>query len=143
MRKQEVVCATKRPNVHKVSKGSDSRSENDLAHKRPLDRNRNSETMKAPSSGNGDRACPKERQSTHIVLVVMMEGMASVRSQPFETLNLLSPPLLLLFKTKDKASFCILLDWWGSSLTCTVWDNVYMKPTDPSFIALFPHSSSL
>ncbi|GFX32604.1 hypothetical protein TNCV_3704781 [Trichonephila clavipes] len=53
-------------------------------------------------------------------------GIASVRSQPFETLKPL--PLLLLFKTKDKESFCILLDWWGSSLTSTVCDTVNMTP---------------
>ncbi|GFW83141.1 hypothetical protein TNCV_3236881 [Trichonephila clavipes] len=78
-----------------------------IAPKRPLDRNRNSKVMKASSSGRGDWACPKERQSTHTVLVVMIE------------------------------------DWCGSSLTCTVCDNGYMKPTDPSFIALLPHRSSL
>ncbi|GFS50070.1 PC4 domain-containing protein [Trichonephila clavipes] len=42
--------------------------------KRPLDRDRNSKTMKAPSSGRGDWACPKERRSTHMVMVVMIEG---------------------------------------------------------------------
>ncbi|GFU11791.1 hypothetical protein TNCV_206561, partial [Trichonephila clavipes] len=29
--------------------------------------------MEAPSSGRGDWACPKERRSTHTVLVVMIE----------------------------------------------------------------------
>ncbi|GFX47354.1 hypothetical protein TNCV_4691591 [Trichonephila clavipes] len=58
-----------------------------VIHVKVKDRNRNSKTMKAPSSGRGDWACPKERRSTHVVLVVMIEGMASVRSQPFETLK--------------------------------------------------------
>ncbi|GFT72983.1 hypothetical protein TNCV_1976821 [Trichonephila clavipes] len=56
--------------------------------------------MKAPSSGKGDWACPKERQSAHVVLVVMIEGMASVRSQPFETLKPLFPPFYFCSKLK-------------------------------------------
>ncbi|GFT13017.1 hypothetical protein TNCV_431391 [Trichonephila clavipes] len=37
--------------------------------------------MKASSSGRGDWACPKERQSTHIILVVMIEaGVKNGRS---------------------------------------------------------------
>ncbi|GFW20814.1 hypothetical protein TNCV_1050351 [Trichonephila clavipes] len=45
--------------------------------KRHLDRNRNSKTMKAPSSGREDWMCPKERRSTHVVLIVKIEGTDS------------------------------------------------------------------
>ncbi|GFV59460.1 hypothetical protein TNCV_4921511 [Trichonephila clavipes] len=73
--------------------------------------------MKVPSSGRGNWTCPRERRSTHVVLVVMIEGMVSVRSQPFETLKPLSTPSTFVQNSKDKESFSILLDSWGSSLT--------------------------